>query len=155
MAERAAVTGLGKLGAGIAMAMLALGLASPGPAAGQATPRFVELRVADQGASERMSEIAARLVDLFARHGASVVITHAYEGGHPDHDATAFAVHAAARRCPELRIIEMTSYHAGPGGRLSSGTFLPNGAAARTRRGTICSGAASPSTPSAPLPAVP
>ncbi|THD04852.1 hypothetical protein [Rhodanobacter lindaniclasticus] len=40
MAERAAVTGLGKLGAGIAMAMLAVGLASPGPAAGQATPQI-------------------------------------------------------------------------------------------------------------------
>lgn len=38
MAERAAVTGPGKLGAGIAMAMLALGLAGSGRAAGQAAP---------------------------------------------------------------------------------------------------------------------
>ena len=27
--------------------------------------------------------------------GTRVVVTHAYEGGHPDHDAVAFAVHAA------------------------------------------------------------
>jgi LmbE family N-acetylglucosaminyl deacetylase len=97
-------------------------------AAGQATPRFAELRVADQGTSERMREIASRLADLFARNGTRVVITHAYEGGHPDHDATAFAVHAAARRCTSLRILEMTTYHAGSDGRLVSGAFLPNGA---------------------------
>ena len=38
MAESAAVTGIGKLGAGIAVAMLALGLT--GPAAGQAPPQI-------------------------------------------------------------------------------------------------------------------
>jgi hypothetical protein len=29
--------------------------------------------------------------------GATIVVTHPYEGAHPDHDATAFATHAALR----------------------------------------------------------
>jgi LmbE family N-acetylglucosaminyl deacetylase len=31
------------------------------------------------------------------RSAADIVVTHPYEGGHPDHDATAFATHAALR----------------------------------------------------------
>ena len=49
----------------------------------------------DQQAALRMAELALNLADAFADARAEVVITHPYEGGHPDHDATAFAVHAA------------------------------------------------------------
>ena len=45
----------------------------------------------------------------------AVVLTHAYEGGHPDHDAVAFAVHRAARRT-SAAVVEMPFYHAGPDG---------------------------------------
>jgi LmbE family N-acetylglucosaminyl deacetylase len=47
-----------------------------------------------------------------------VVFTHPYEGGHPDHDATAAAVHAAGRLAHEadISIVEFASYHAGPAG---------------------------------------
>jgi len=46
-----------------------------------------------------------------------IVLTHAYEGGHPDHDAVAFAVHAAvATLAPDDGappvVIEFASYHA-------------------------------------------
>ena len=52
------------------------------------------------------------------------IVTHPYEGGHPDHDATAFACHGAlARGGIEARLVEMTSYHA-QGGRLVTGEFL-------------------------------
>ena len=44
------------------------------------------------------------------------MLTHAYEGGHPDHDAAAFAVHAAVallrRQGREIAIIEMPFYRA-------------------------------------------
>ncbi len=44
------------------------------------------------------------------------MLTHAYEGGHPDHDAVAFAVHAAVRllgpAAPAL--VEMPFYRAAP-----------------------------------------
>jgi LmbE family N-acetylglucosaminyl deacetylase len=59
-----------------------------------------------------------RLVDVMTRElrGQSVVITHAYEGGHPDHDSCAFAVQTACARlaasgdAPPIRI-EHTGYH--------------------------------------------
>jgi N-acetylglucosamine malate deacetylase 2 len=61
----------------------------------------------------------------FSELSPEIVMTHPYEGGHPVHDATAFAVHAACalvqRRggmAPVL--VEMTSYHMGPGGRVMS-----------------------------------
>jgi LmbE family N-acetylglucosaminyl deacetylase len=49
-------------------------------------------------------------------------LTHSYEGGHPDHDAVAFSVHAAAAlsasRRARIDIIEMPFYRMGRIGRL-------------------------------------
>ncbi len=79
------------------------------------------LGIPDQDASKNMPAIARGLAGLFAQHGTQVVITHAYEGGHPDHDATALAVHAAAPGW----VIEFAGYHAGPDGSFVAGEFLP------------------------------
>ena len=49
-----------------------------------------------------------------------VVLTHPYEGGHPDHDAAAFI--AAHCGCP---VLEFASYHAGLGSGMRTGAFLP------------------------------
>jgi N-acetylglucosamine malate deacetylase 2 len=74
------------------------------------------LGVRDQDAVFDMVEIAERLVAAVREIEPEIVLTHAYEGGHPDHDATAFGV----RACVALlegeghaspRIIEMSSYH--------------------------------------------
>src|SRR5262249_15955973 len=48
-------------------------------------------------------------------HAIEVVMTQAYEGGHPDHDATAFAVHAAVKLVQreygqKVDIVEMPFY---------------------------------------------
>ncbi|WP_394843602.1 PIG-L family deacetylase [Pendulispora brunnea] len=68
--------------------------------------------VADQEATLHMPEIAHALQEHFADLGTTVVVTHPYEGGHPDHDATAFAVHAAVARSPfPIALAEMSSYH--------------------------------------------
>lgn len=83
------------------------------------------LGVPDQDASLHMPAIAHDLARLFERHGTQVVITHAYEGGHPDHDAAALAVHAAAPG----RVIEFPGYHAAPDGSLVTGLFLPGASA--------------------------
>lgn len=56
---------------------------------------LVSLEAPDQEAALRLAELARRLAALFYERGVAVVLTHAYEGGHPDHDAVAFAVHAA------------------------------------------------------------
>ncbi len=74
----------------------------------------------DQSAALHLRELAHTL--RAALQAAAVVLTHAYEGGHPDHDAVAFAVHATG-----LPIIEMAGYHAAPDGGIEVGRFLPNG----------------------------
>ena len=79
-----------------------------------------ELGSPDQGASERLVSLTRALRALLARRGVQVIITHPYEGGHPDHDATAFiAAHAG------LPVVEFASYHADPGGGMRTGAFLP------------------------------
>jgi LmbE family N-acetylglucosaminyl deacetylase len=61
--------------------------------------------------------LVAILADVFERNEIDVAMTHAYEGGHPDHDALALAVQLAARRCTHPpSIVEMPYYHAGPHG---------------------------------------
>lgn len=54
-----------------------------------------------------------------------IIVTHPYEGGHPDHDSTALAVRIAIleQAAPPV-IVEMTSYHLGHEG-LRSSHFLP------------------------------
>ncbi len=95
------------------------------------SPTTVELGVADQDASLNMPGIAGSLARLFDAHGTETVITHAYEGGHPDHDATAFAVHAAAGHRP---VLEFAGYYANAAGTLVTGRFLPGPA----KRGRLC-----------------
>jgi LmbE family N-acetylglucosaminyl deacetylase len=77
--------------------------------------RLVEWKVVDKQAAYEMPKLARLLVPIL---GANVLLlTHPYEGGHPDHDACAFVAHAAARLCgKKLTVVEFTSYHAGPGG---------------------------------------
>jgi N-acetylglucosamine malate deacetylase 2 len=72
-----------------------------------------------------LTDALERLLD-----GAALVLTHAYEGGHPDHDAAAFAVQAACRRLaargrpPPVRI-EFAGYHQHRGER-RTGAFWPD-----------------------------
>jgi LmbE family N-acetylglucosaminyl deacetylase len=64
-----------------------------------------------------IERIIAQLADIFARNDAEVVMTHAYEGGHPDHDALALAAQLAAQRIPHPpALVEMPYYHAGAHG---------------------------------------
>ena len=86
------------------------------------TPDLVRLNVVDQDASLHMPGIASSLRRLFQAYATDVVLTHAYEGGHPDHDAAAFAVRAAAGPRP---VLEFAGYHADPAGALLTGCFPP------------------------------
>ena len=89
--------------------------------AGVPAARHYGFGVADQGAADRLAAIARRLAPFVAR--ADAVLTHAYEGGHPDHDAVCFAAHAVARRAGRP-VVEMPFYHAGPEG-WNRQMFLP------------------------------
>jgi LmbE family N-acetylglucosaminyl deacetylase len=87
-------------------------------------PARIRFQVPDQEASHNMPAISALLRQTFKTHAIEAVITHAYEGGHPDHDATALAVHRAAAGRP---ILEFAGYHAGPDAEMTVQRFLPMG----------------------------
>jgi LmbE family N-acetylglucosaminyl deacetylase len=106
----------------------ALALAGIGP------ERLRCLGARDQAVVFEIPRLTRELAEAFRETSPGVVLTHAYEGGHPDHDAVALAVHAAAdllrsegARPPE--IWEMALYHAEPGEnperRMIAGEFLP------------------------------
>jgi LmbE family N-acetylglucosaminyl deacetylase len=86
------------------------------------------LDIPDQGATQRLPEIVRWLAEIFRTRNIRLVLTHAYEGSHPDHDSTAFAVHAAAklvaRTGATLAIIEMPFYFDGPSGLVTQ-QFTP------------------------------
>ncbi len=89
--------------------------------AGIRAERLVPLGLADQGASRAMADLALMLLAVITGDGVRTVLTHAYEGGHPDHDATAFAIDAACRLMLRLgleppAVFAMPFYRAAPGG---------------------------------------
>jgi len=94
--------------------------------AGISPDQCVEFGFRDQESWRDLVEITERIAHLLERVRPAVVLTHPYEGGHPDHDAAAFAVRQAVDRSEGLRpqVIEFTSYHAGASG-LETGRFLP------------------------------
>jgi N-acetylglucosamine malate deacetylase 2 len=89
---------------------------------------FICIGCADQEASHRLPWLTARLIREFQRLRPSIVFTHSYEGGHPDHDACAAAVSFACalirlhHKCPD--ILEFASYHAASSGGFESEGFL-------------------------------
>lgn len=92
--------------------------------AGVARARRRSLGLPDQDACENLVEIARAVRALARELGARIVITHAYEGGHPDHDAAAFAAAAARALDRSLVVLEMPFYHRA-GGALVTGRFIP------------------------------
>jgi N-acetylglucosamine malate deacetylase 2 len=101
--------------------------------AGVPAERLVGLGAVDQEAVFAVGDLARRLGDLLAEMAPEVVLAPAYEGGHPDHDAAALVVRAAAGLLarggrPVPALVEMALYHAGPDGGLVTGEFLPGAA---------------------------
>ena len=70
--------------------------------AGIAPERRIALGHPDQGVAEIIAPLARQLAALFAARGITVALTHAYEGGHPDHDAVALGLRGAGE--PPARI---------------------------------------------------
>ncbi|KAA2241102.1 PIG-L deacetylase family protein [Salinarimonas soli] len=93
----------------------AMGLAGIPPTA------LTSFDVPDQGATAALAQIAQRLAAMMNADRIDVVLTHAFEGGHPDHDACAFAVQAAcslvaARGGLRPQVVEMPYYALAPDG---------------------------------------
>jgi len=106
-------------------------------AAGGAGPiRRLGFDCVDQEAAWMLPALIERIALLLRSERPQAVFTHSYEGGHPDHDAAALAVHASCRLMagaglPVPAIIEMALYHR-RGGRLVRGGFVPAGRAVTT-----------------------
>lgn len=86
------------------------------------------LNFRDQEASLNLAAITLKVAQQIAEHQPEIIFTHPYEGGHPDHDSCAFAVHHAvdmnrARGGGRPLVIEAPFYHAGPA-VFEAGTFL-------------------------------
>ena len=89
--------------------------------------RILFLSGVDQEAILRLAELVEEFVPVIKEFKPSMIITHPYEGGHPDHDTTALVASISAQivrqssNAPD--ILEMTSYHSAHGTRVA-GQFL-------------------------------
>ena len=103
-------------------------LALAGVGAGQTR----EIGYVDQTAALHLPALSRRLAGLIADVCPDVVLTHPYDGGHPDHDAAAFAVAAASQLLARdgaaaPPVVEFACYHGGPSG-LVPNVFPPGDA---------------------------
>jgi len=99
--------------------------------------RVRSLGIPDGEAASRLVESSRVIMELLDEEQPDVVLTHPYEGGHSDHDATAFGVHLAAGilrreggRAPI--ILELTSYHHANGERIRGQFIARDGVRVRT-----------------------
>jgi LmbE family N-acetylglucosaminyl deacetylase len=97
----------------------ALGMLAPG------RRRCRVLSYVDKESILHVEEIITRTAALIEKLRPATVLSPAYEGGHPDHDATALALALARTRVSyRFRHQEYTLYHAGRDGEMTSGEFL-------------------------------
>ncbi|HEV7587159.1 MAG TPA: PIG-L family deacetylase [Longimicrobium sp.] len=93
--------------------------------AGVRADRIRALGREDQRASFALEALARDVAVLLDELRPGVVLTHAYEGGHPDHDAAAFAVQGAGGlAAAPPTVLEFTGYHAWGVG-IATARFLP------------------------------
>ncbi len=91
-------------------------LRAGGVQAGSGGCETFALGVVDQEASFEMAALAHKLAGLLRELQPQAILTCPYEGGHPDHDATAFAVHAACSMLPHATpVFEYALYHSDSG----------------------------------------
>ncbi len=84
------------------------------------------LGAVDQEAVLEIPHLTKGLLQILSDRRPAAIVTHPYEGGHPDHDAAAVVARIAVMLCKdEVRplLLEMTSYHARDG-RCVTGEFL-------------------------------
>ena len=102
--------------------------------AGGVRARRYSYGLPDQSLGRALETLTHRLAALIAELRPAILVTHAYEGGHPDHDSAAFAAQwATDAQAPDARPtrLEFAGYHAASGA-LVWGGFLED-----TGEGTI------------------
>jgi len=97
--------------------------------AGVAKPSIRWLGAVDQEASTQIGGLVDKFLHILRECLPDIVISHPYEGGHPDHDATALIAKLAIESFGDLEkipeLLEMTSYHV-ENGQCVTGKFLPS-----------------------------
>ena len=89
----------------------------------------LQLDVIDKEACHHLQFISTQIAALLRELQPALVLTHPYEGGHPDHDSASFAVQQAVDSASDIRrpaVLEFACYHAGPHGMVT-GSFLETG----------------------------
>jgi LmbE family N-acetylglucosaminyl deacetylase len=87
------------------------------------------LQIPDQGSIYRLEELIYGIAAVLNEINPDIVFTHPYEGGHPDHDTTAFAVHYILKYFQKRNLFtpllyEFTSYFNNEG-QMTAGEFIP------------------------------
>jgi LmbE family N-acetylglucosaminyl deacetylase len=96
----------------------AMHLAGLGPA------QLQQVLIPDQESMLHLARLTMTVAQVIEEFLPDCVLTHPYEGGHPDHDSCAFAARAALSRVVQPpALVEFTSYHAGEQGMIA-GSFL-------------------------------
>src|SRR5690606_7720993 len=78
------------------------------------TFRTIDLAYPDQELSFNLTALTRNLAEIITRERPTAIMTVPYEGGHPDHDSTAFAVAQAIAALEEWNrptLLEMSAYH--------------------------------------------
>jgi LmbE family N-acetylglucosaminyl deacetylase len=88
----------------------------------------LRLPFAHDSLAHRLDELTCVIEAMLQSMRPAAVITHPYEGGHPDHDAVSFAVSAAIARwpggsTPAPRHLEFAGYREGEHGELVADAF--------------------------------
>jgi N-acetylglucosamine malate deacetylase 2 len=91
--------------------------------AGVPASALTRLEFPDKEAAHNLGAFAARLRSFFSAKAIRAVLTHSYEGGHPDHDAVAAAV-ALATRGSAIEVVEAPFYRSRDG-RFAVQSFTP------------------------------
>lgn len=87
-------------------------------AAGIPADAITNLRFTDQQVAFHLEELTQRILMMIDQIKPELVLTHAYEGGHPDHDSVALVCHLARCSNPSgsaFFLCEFTGYHARQG----------------------------------------
>ena len=88
--------------------------------------QYREFGFVDKTLYLHLPELITRIRATLEEIRPSLVLSPAYEGGHPDHDSAAFAIAVARRQAGwDFAHREYRLYHAGSNGQIDAGRFLP------------------------------
>ncbi len=84
----------------------------------------LQFPLTDKEAYLNLPALVAHLDLLIRTLQPGLVVASAYEGGHPDHDAVAFAVSVIAQRTKAFEHWEFPLYHSDANGEMVTGRFI-------------------------------